>query len=238
MLLENNKIEKNALLERFGSIQKRIKSALERSSSGPRPILLLGVSKGQPLSLIRQMAQLGVTHLGENYTQELLSKAPLCADLNISWHFIGRLQSNKIKHILPYVHLIQSLDSLELAERIERTAEKEKVPVLLQVNLGNEQQKAGLAPPVVKELFPEFLKKSGIVIKGLMTIPPQTKDSFTTRAFFREMKQLYDQLLQIHTHPEVFTNLSMGMSQDFEIALEEGATCVRIGEALFGPRSH
>ena len=230
-----------SLAERLKSIQERIRKASERSRFGVKPVTLLGASKAQSLNSIREAAELGVLDMGENYAQELLTKAPLCLDTDLRWHFIGKLQSNKIKHLLPYVASIHSVDSLELAERIGRLKDqietkRPAIPILLQVNLGNERQKAGLSPNVIENLFEDFQKKEGILVVGLMTMPPQVKDVERTRGFFREMKSLFDRLKQKHLKPDAFQVLSMGMSQDFEIAIEEGATCVRIGEALFGPR--
>jgi pyridoxal phosphate enzyme (YggS family) len=229
------------LAEKLKSIRSKIDSALQKSKWGPRNVTLLGATKGQGLTSIRSAAELGVLDMGENYAQELLTKAPMCLDTDIRWHFIGKLQANKIKHILPYVASIQSVDSLELAERIVRVAQeletpRTKVPILLQVNLGNERQKAGLPPQVIESLFEQFLKIEGIIVAGLMSVPPVTKDNDRARSQFKVLKELFDKLKAKHSRPEIFNALSMGMSADFEIAVEEGSTCIRIGEALFGPR--
>lgn len=229
------------LFERLKSIRERIERATKRSAFGERSVTLLGASKGQSLNSIRSASEVGVLDMGENYAQELLTKAPLCLDTDIRWHFIGRLQANKIKHILPYVTSIGSLDSLELADKIVRAREqleiaRPPIPVLIQVNVGSERQKVGLPVAVVENLFDQFLEMNGLTVAGLMCLPPQSKDPEKTRPYFKQMKQLFDKLKARHRKPEVFQVLSMGMSQDFEAAIEEGSNCVRIGEALFGPR--
>lgn len=227
--------------EKLKAIRARINKALQRSPYGSRSVTILGASKGQSLTAIREASELGILDMGENYAQELLTKAPMCLDTDIRWHFIGRLQANKIKHIIPYVASIQSVDSLELAEKIVRVAQdletpRDQVPIMLQVNLGNERQKAGLPPQVIENLFDQFVAMKGLILAGIMCIPPQTKDEDRARSHFKSLKELFDKLKQKHPKPEVFNVLSMGMSADFEVAIEEGATCVRIGEALFGPR--
>src|SRR5690606_26489896 len=133
------------------------------------------------INLIRRAADLGLTDMAENYAQELLSKAPLCLDKGIRWHFIGKLQSNKVKHVLPYVVSIHSVDSLELAQKIGRAKQdlsvaRDFIPILLQVNQGGERQKSGLPPSVVDKLFDEFLCIEGVQVVGLMTIPPRVYD--------------------------------------------------------------
>ncbi len=228
-------------LEQLEKIRDRIRKAQERSRFGVGPILLMAVSKGHPVTLVRGFAELGQIDMGENYAQELLSKAPLCQDLNIRWHFIGKIQSNKIRYILPHITSIQSLDSLENAERIARardqlTYERPPVPVLLQANLTNDSRRAGLQPQVMEEMFLRFCGISGIIVSGLMAIPPVPTAAKPSRQHFKLMRELFDRLKQKHPRPEHFEVLSMGMSGDFEEAIEEGATCVRIGEAIFGPR--
>lgn len=230
-----------SLFETLGDIRKRISEALKRSPFGQGSVMLLGVSKGQAISQIRSAAELGLLDLGENYVQELLTKAPVCADLGIRWHYIGRLQSNKIKFLLPHISSIQSVDSLEIAEKIARVREQQEIPrppipILIQVNLGNDPHRAGLQPEIVDSMFERFLNIPGIKVSGLMTIPPYVRNVQQVRPHFKVMKALFDKLKARHSEPDAFSVLSMGMSRDFEIAIEEGATCVRVGEALFGPR--
>ncbi len=230
-----------SLFETIGSIRKRVADAVKASPHNQKNVMIMGVSKGHQLSLIRSAAELGLLDLGENYSQELLTKAPMSSDLGVRWHFIGKVQSNKIKYILPHVASICSVDSVEVADRIARVREQQEikrppVPILIQVNLGNDPHRAGLQPDVVEQIFERFLNISGITVSGLMTIPPYVRNPQLVRPYFKTMKELFDRLKQQHKNPEIFSVLSMGMSRDFEIAIEEGSTCVRIGEAIFGPR--
>lgn len=229
------------LYQTLESIRKRVNQALLRSRHKQKNVMIMGVSKGQPLNSIRSAAELGLLDLGENYAQELLTKAPLCTELAIRWHFIGRVQSNKIKFILPHITSICSVDSLEIADRISRVreqleAERPPIPILLQVNLGNDPHRAGLQPEIIDGIFERFLNINGVAVAGLMAIPPFVRNIKLVRSHFQRMKELFDQLKQRHSHPEIFQVLSMGMSRDFEEAIEEGSTCVRVGEAIFGPR--
>jgi len=230
-----------SLSENIAKLRARIQRALERSPFGNRQLIIMGASKGQSLNKIREIAELGISHMGENYAQELLTKAPISMDLDIQWHFIGRLQSNKIKHILPYVTSIDSVDSVELVQKIGRVRrqlelKRERIPIMIQVNVGQERQKSGLSPDVVENLFPDFLEEGGVEVVGLMCIPPAHKDVKKIRPYFKQMKELFEKLKLLHKNPEHFQYLSMGMSADFEVALEEGSNCIRIGTALFGPR--
>lgn len=229
------------MYERLQNVKTRLEAALKRSRHGQKSIQVIGVSKAHSVNLIRQLAQMGFLSFGENYAQELLAKAPLCAGLGIRWHFIGKLQSNKIKFLLPFVSSIDSVDSLELAKKIERMNEqsdvpKEKVSIMLQVNVGHERQKSGLPPNVIEDLFPEFLAIKSLSLDGLMCIPPYHQEAEKMRPYFQEMKELFDRLQKRFPEATSFKHLSMGMSQDFEVAIEEGATMVRLGEAIFGPR--
>jgi pyridoxal phosphate enzyme (YggS family) len=229
------------IAERYQDILRRVRQAMKRSPFGQSQVMIMGASKAQSLNKIREASELGVTDMGENYAQELLTKAPLTLDTNIRWHFIGRLQSNKIKHLVPYASSIGSVDSLELAERIGRVVESLEVPrasmpILLQVNQGSERQKSGLPMPIIENLFGRFNQIKGIQVVGLMTIPPQAKDPSKAREYFKEMKEFFEKLKVQHPDPSVFRFLSMGMSSDFEMAIEEGSNMIRVGEALFGPR--
>ncbi|MDB5038362.1 MAG: alanine racemase domain protein [Bacteriovoracaceae bacterium] len=229
------------LFQTLESIRKRVKEASQRSPFGVKPIMLMGVSKGQPLNSVRSAAEIGLLDLGENYAQELLSKAPLCTEFPIRWHFIGKVQSNKIKYILPHISSICSVDSIEIADRIARVRdqleiERPPIPILLQVNLGNDPHRAGLQPEVLDGIFERFLNVQGVSVSGLMAIPPFVRNVKLVRPYFKTMKELFDKLQQRHPNPERFQVLSMGMSRDFEEAIEEGSTCVRVGEAIFGPR--
>ena len=227
--------------QRLKFIQGRIEEALKRSPYGQKEVVILGASKTQSVLAIREAAEQGLNHMGENYVQELLKKAPLCHDTSIKWHFIGRLQSNKVKQLLPFVSSIDSVDSVSLAKRIsklhsELPSTKSPLPIHILVNLGGEKQKAGLSPESIEVQFEDFLKIDGVSVEGLMCIPPLSKNGENTRGYFKRLKKLFDELKERHSNPEKFKVLSMGMSGDYEMAVEEGSTCVRLGEALFGPR--
>lgn len=230
-----------SIAEKYEVIRANINEALKKSPFGKRKVFVMGASKDQSLNKLREAAELGITSMGENYAQELIRKAPMCMDVNINWHFIGRLQSNKLKHLMPYVASIDSVDSLELAQRIGREKEKAKLkmprfPIMIQVNLGNERQKSGLPPYVIEELFEEFTTQEGVEVTGLMTIPPYFKEAEKSRDYFKDMKKLFDKLKEKHPRKENFIYLNMGMSNDYAIAVEEGANLLRVGTALFGPR--
>ena len=229
------------IAERYQDILRRVREAVRRSPHGNTNVMIMGASKAQSLNKIREASELGIMDMGENYAQELLTKAPLTLDTQIRWHFIGRLQSNKIKHLVPYVSSIGSVDSLELAERIGRVVEslevaKPPMPILIQVNQGSERQKSGLPMQIIENLFSRFNHIKGVQVVGLMTIPPQSKDSLKTVGYFKEMKEFFERLKAQHPEPSVFKYLSMGMSADFEMAIEQGSNMIRVGELLFGPR--
>jgi len=230
-----------SLLDKIKEIKMRVNAAAKRSPYGNREVTIMGASKAQSINAIRTAAEEGLIDMGENYAQELLAKAPICADAGVRWHFIGQLQSNKIKHILPHISSIDTVDSLELAKKIDRVREQEvrnrsPIPILLQVNLGNERQKAGLSPSVLESLFSEFMQIEGVKVVGVMSIPPYHKDPEKMRPYFKSLRELFLSLKEKHREPSLFRYLSMGMSNDFEVAIEEGSNLVRIGEALFGAR--
>lgn len=230
-----------SISEKIETIRQNIEAALKRSPYGKRNVTIMGASKDQSLNKIREAHELGVLDMGENYAQELLRKAPLAMDVGVRWHFFGRLQSNKIKHLLPFVSSIDSVDSIELATKIDRLKSQlelkmPRFPIMLQVNVGQERQKSGLAPHVIEELFPEFLAIDGVEVVGIMSIPPVYKEPEKGRDNFKLLKELFDRLKEAHPRPQSFQSLSMGMSGDYEIAVEEGSNCIRLGTALFGPR--
>jgi pyridoxal phosphate enzyme (YggS family) len=227
--------------DRLQDILQRIELASKKSVLGKQAVELVAVSKAHSLTAVRELVGLGLNQFGENYVQELIAKAPLSQDLPIRWRFIGNLQSNKVKHLLPFVSSIDSVDSVELARKIARVREqlqpqRPPIPILLQVNVGSERQKSGLPPQVMEDLFDNFVSEPGVLVGGLMTLPPFYKDLEKLRPHFQTMRALFLRLKERHPQPDKFKTLSMGMSRDFEMAIEEGANCIRIGEALFGPR--
>lgn len=217
-------------------VEERIQRACLRSGRKREEVLLLGASKGVQAHRLRELFQCGLRTFGENRVQEFLKKYEELRDLPLDWHFIGRLQSNKVKYIVDKVSLIHSLDRRSLLEELEKRAQaRGKVQeVLVEVNLGGEETKGGVEPGKLKSFFEECLKAKGVKVLGLMCIPPYREDPQEVRPFFSLLRRLKSQIeLEFGL---VLPHLSMGMSHDFEVAIEEGATIVRIGTLLFGPR--
>jgi pyridoxal phosphate enzyme (YggS family) len=226
------------IAENLKIIRERIERAAKRAGRNPEEIRLLAVTKEVDPERIMEAARCGVDIFGENYAQELRDKHDIvekALEKKIKWHFIGRLQKNKVKYILGRAELIHSLDSLSVAEEINKRAEKLgiKVPVLLEINIGGEEAKGGIRPEQTESFLLEMGRFSHVTVEGLMTMPPFFDNPEMARPYFIQLRKLRDRL-----NPR-FPNLkelSMGMSGDFEVAVEEGATIVRIGTAIFGSR--
>jgi pyridoxal phosphate enzyme (YggS family) len=210
------------------------------SQLAPKQVTLVAVSKIKPVEAIRALYNLGQRHFGENYVQEMAEKQALLPN-DIRWHFIGHLQSNKVKYIAPFVHLIHGIDSLKLLKEVNKQAIRNNrlIGVLLQVHIAKEETKFGFDPEEL--LLPEFLHEisslPAITIKGLMGMASFSEDQEVVRSEFRELKQLFDKLSEKDLPNFTVDTLSMGMSGDYITAIEEGATMVRIGSLLFGRRS-
>ena len=221
--------------ERLKSINEKIAAACQRAGRDFFDVTLVAVSKTVEPERIRQAIEAGVRVLGENRVQEAASKinelAAVVAEHNVEWHLIGHLQSNKARHAVELFSAIQSVDSFKLAERLDNVAGElgKKLPVFIEVNLGDEESKAGAKPDEVLPLCEQVSKLTNLELKGLMAVPPFLENAEDVRPFFRRLRTLRDQAQ--------LKELSMGMSHDFEIAIEEGATIVRIGTALFGERT-
>ncbi|MBI2337188.1 MAG: YggS family pyridoxal phosphate-dependent enzyme [Deltaproteobacteria bacterium] len=220
-------------------IQSKILQACERAQRNFGLVKLLAVSKSQSSEAIRQVYALGCRDFGENYVQEWVEKQNELKDLSLNWHLIGHLQSNKVKKVVGHCKLIHSVDSLALARTIDRQAETLRIcqPVLLQLNLGGEVQKWGYALKTYQQEKGSLARLEHVQIQGFMLIPPLAEDPEKNRALFRQLKCLLDEANQHNDFPTPLSELSMGMSHDFEIAIEEGATWVRLGTALFGARA-
>ena len=216
-------------------VQDQIEQAAERSGRVSGAVTLVAVTKTQSADIVENAFELGLRHFGESRVQELIKKKDLLST-QIHWHQIGYLQSNKAKYIAPFVHLVHSIDSLETAIELSKRAEQNArvIDVLLEVNIAAEPQKNGIAPEKTALLLESILEQAtALKIKGLMTVAPFEANPEHTRPYFRSLRKLHDRLQ--HDHPDI-RELSMGMSNDFEIAIEEGATIIRIGSALFGER--
>ncbi len=217
-------------------VEERITKACERSGRKREEVVLLGATKTVKPEIIRHFYRCGLKVFGENRVQEFLKKHEELKDLNIEWHFIGRLQSNKVKYIIDKVELIHSLDRESLLDEIEKRAGKiNKIQrVLLEVNVGAEETKGGVLPEEVFSFTEKVLSRKNISLEGLMTIPPYEEDPERSRKYFVLLRELKEKLEEEFSLK--LPHLSMGMSDDFEIAIEEGATIVRIGTLLFGER--
>ncbi len=223
------------IAQNVGEIRARITQACERSGRNPSLVTLIAVTKTVDLPRIRAVHRAGVQDLAENYVQEALTKVgdPELADAGVRWHFIGHLQRNKVRDIVGHFALIHSVDSLALASEIGRRAEQigRTMELLLEVKLDPIATKFGIAPEQTLATAQTVLNIPGVRLRGLMGMAPFGTNSEDARPAFRTLRTLFDQL-----PPEACQVLSMGMSSDFEVAIEEGATMVRIGTALFGSR--
>lgn len=220
--------------DRLARIRERVEAAVARRGDGD-PVTLIGVSKRQPVDAIRAAQAAGLRDFGENYAQELRDKAGELAALELRWHFIGGLQSNKVKYVVG-TSLIHTVDRPSLLTAIDKRARSQGLvqDVLVEVNLG-EEQKAGVAADAVAPLLDAFAATEHTRCIGLMVIPPPG-DPEQTRPHFRALRRLRDALAATARARVDLRHLSMGMSTDFEVAIEEGATLVRVGTAIFGPR--
>lgn len=224
-------------------VNRRIAAACERVGRRASEITLVAVSKTVEPARVREAIEAGVRTLGENRVQEAATKIPelkrLSAERNVQWHLIGHLQSNKARRAVELFDAVHSVDSLKLAERLDHIAgEKGKrLPIFIEVNLGGEQSKAGVAPDQALPLCEQISKLDNLELKGLMAVPPFFDNPEDARPFFQHLRLLRDEARRRGVVGEGFKDLSMGMSNDFEVAIEEGATFIRVGTALFGARA-
>jgi len=223
------------IADRLASIQGRLAAAATAAGRDPGSVALVAVSKTHPVESVREAFEAGQTIFGENRVQELLAKAPLLP-AKIRWHLIGHLQKNKIRKVLPLVELIHGVDSLDLARDIDRiAAELGLFPrILLEVNVSGEESKFGFDPGVLRTQVDELLGLPRVQVEGLMTIAPYVENPEEVRHVFRNLRTLRDELATRSGTP--LSTLSMGMSGDFEVAIAEGATLVRVGTSIFGSR--
>ncbi len=224
-----------ALADNLNSIQQRIRTACERCGRDPNSITLLAVSKTHPPQTIQELSECGQLLFGENKVQEAKAKIPNCPG-KLRWHFIGHLQSNKCRDAVELFSMIQSLDSLGIAQEINKRADQvaKTMPVLLEVNVAGEASKFGYKPELMLAELNELNKLSRLEIHGLMAIPPFSPVAEKSRPYFRALRELKERAGAVLGAP--LPVLSMGMSDDFEIAIEEGSTMIRVGTALFGER--
>ena len=226
------------IADNLASVTHHIGEAARKAGRNPDSIRLIVVSKQMPSEKIIEAYQAGAKCFGENKVQEAVSKTDEVHANDISWHFIGHLQKNKIKFLDSRFDLIHSIDSLSLAEKISAYCEGQnrKQAVLLQVNISGEEAKFGMTPSELEEQLPSFGQLKGIRVQGLMTIPPQDPNAENSRQYFSALRELRDKCQAMNVEGVGLNELSMGMTNDYRIAVEEGATLVRVGTAIFGQR--
>lgn len=237
-------LEAGVIRENYFRVLEQIHQAANRSGRDPTQIRLIVVTKGQPVEVIRAVVEAGAKDLGENYPEEALPKIEALQGYFLKWHMIGHLQSRKAKLVAQYFDWFQALDSLRLAQKLERvlTEQGRRLPVLLEFNVGGEESKSGWRaenPDSWPELLPEIeqilVTCPHLEVRGIMTMPPLTNNADQARRYFAHLRRLRDFLAR--AFPSVSWNeISMGTSADFPLAIEEGATMVRIGQAILGPR--
>ncbi|MDF0668615.1 MAG: YggS family pyridoxal phosphate-dependent enzyme [Nitrospira sp.] len=227
-----------AIGNRVQSVLAKIQSAEEKAGRPAGTVRLVAATKTVTVEHIAEAVRAGLSILGENRVQEALPKIAALIQAPVHWHFIGQLQRRKVRSVIGFFDLIQSVDSLDLAQEIDRRAGEagRQQSVLLEVNIGREPTKAGFQPDDVVRSIPMLAQLSYTCIKGLMTIPPPTADPDSARPYFRQLHDLARRIAALDLPTVRMDELSMGMSNDYEVAIEEGATLVRVGTAIFGAR--
>jgi pyridoxal phosphate enzyme (YggS family) len=231
-----------SVADNIARVREEIRIAASRAGRDPEEITLMAVSKTFAAERIREAYQAGIRHFGENRVQEFAGKIDSLRDLgDARWHMIGHLQTNKAGKAAELFSAIDSVDSLKLAEKLNDSAHKagKKLAVLIEVTVGGEAAKSGVPPdsPELDRLLSASTQLDHLEIRGLMTVPPFTEDPQQARPFFRKLRELRDQIAARKLPDVDMDVLSMGMSHDFEVAIEEGSTCVRVGTAIFGDRT-
>ena len=231
-----------SIAENIATVRQQIEFAARKTGRSPAEITLMGVTKTHPPDRIREAYAAGLRVFGENRVQEFVTKAVALADLeDAAWHMIGHLQTNKAARAADLFHAIDSVDSVKLAETLNATAQKsrKRLRVLIEINIGGEDAKSGVAAdsPELESLLLAAPRFKALEFCGLMTVPPFTDDPEGARPFFRKLRQLRHAIASRRLPDIRMDTLSMGMSHDFEVAIEEGSTCVRVGTAIFGVRA-
>ena len=237
----SDKKECNAemIKDNYDAVEKRVREACERSGRNREDVTLIAVSKTKPVEMVKELAQHGVVDFGENKVQEMCKKIEE-TDSSLRWHLIGHLQRNKVKYIVDKAYLIHSVDSFRLAEEIQKEALKNNVicNILVEVNIGGEESKSGVTVDEAPELIKQISVLSNVKVKGLMTVAPPADVPEDNRNYFAGMRKLMEDIKAMNIPNVDMKELSMGMTGDFEVAIEEGATMVRVGTAIFGERDY
>ena len=228
-----------SVCENYLAVEEKVKEACRRAGRNRDEVTLIAVSKTKPMSMIEDLLPLGVVDFGENKVQELTAKEEALPS-GIHWHMIGHLQRNKVKYIVDKACLIHSVDTLRLAETISQEAEKKGVTanILIEVNVAGEDSKFGVSPDETAALAEAIAKLPNIAVKGLMTIAPFVENAEENRAVFRNLRKLSVDIEEKKFNNVTMAVLSMGMTGDYEVAIEEGATMVRVGTGIFGERDY
>jgi PLP dependent protein len=223
--------------DNLSAVKERIAKAAARVGRDPAGVTLVAVTKTMPVERIREAIEAGQRVFGENRVQEAQAKVPELSR-DVRWHLIGHLQRNKVKFVCDLFDMIESVDSLPLAQDLNACAARHDLvmPVLIQVNIGDETTKSGVEPPQALGLVQQVAALPHVAVKGLMCVPPAVDIAEHARAHFVQLRTLAEQVAGARLPNVAMTELSMGMSHDFEVAIEEGATMVRVGSAIFGPR--
>ena len=225
--------------ENLKDVEARVAAACERAGRKREDVTLIAVSKTKPVEMIREIMECGVVDFGENKVQEMCSKMEVITE-PLHWHLIGHLQRNKVKYIVDKAYLIHSVDSMRLAQEIQKEAQKHEVTcnVLVEINIGGEETKSGVPKEEAMELVKGIAELPNVKVKGLMTIAPPVEKPEDARGYFKEMKAVFEEIKAADIPGVEMKELSMGMTGDFEVAIEEGATMVRVGTAIFGARNY
>lgn len=225
--------------ENIKNVEARIDAACQKCRRSPEEVQLIAVSKTKPIEMLKEAYDYGCRDFGENKVQELVDKYDKMPK-DIRWHMIGHLQRNKVKYIVDKVYLIHSVDSLRLAEEISKEAVKHNVTVsiLVEVNVAGEESKFGTTSEDAISLVEEIAKLPNILIKGLMTIAPYVENAEENRLYFAKLKQIYVDIIHKNIDNVCMKELSMGMTGDYEVAITEGATYIRVGTGIFGERQY
>lgn len=229
-----------SIKENIDNILERTKKAALRVGRNPEDITVIAVSKTVDASRAREAVENGLINLGENRVQELVNKFEQLSDIDVKWHLIGHLQKNKVKYIIDKTRLIHSVEDLELANEINKRAIKQNLTanVLIELNIGEEESKFGIDEKSVYDFVKSMEQFGNIKVLGLMTVAPFSENPEDVRWVFRKMKEIYDKISVMNLKNTEMKYLSMGMTNDFEIAIEEGANIIRIGTAIFGARKY
>lgn len=227
------------LIQNLREVEERVAAACARAGRDRGEVTLVAVSKTKPVPMLQEIYDAGIRDFGENKVQEICAKLPVLPD-DIRWHMIGHLQTNKVRQVVDKACMIHSVDSLKLAQVIEKEAAKRDlvIPVLLEVNVAEEESKFGARTEETAALIQEIAKLPHIHVRGLMTIAPFVDDPEENRPVFRRLKELSVDIAEKNINNVSMCELSMGMTGDFEVAIEEGATFVRVGTAIFGARNY